>query len=59
MQQVPFMTDTSRLPRMGFEPNGMCSADKSVNKFCDWIAAGVSEAKAVLIKDKFKLYYNC
>jgi hypothetical protein len=59
-QQVPFMTDTGRLPRMGFEPNGMRSADESVNKFRDWIAAGVSEAKAVLVKakDEFKLYYD-
>jgi hypothetical protein len=34
-QQVPFMTDTGRLPRMGFEPNGMRSADESVNEFRD------------------------
>jgi hypothetical protein len=60
MQQVPFMTDTSCLPRMGFEPNGMRSTDESVNEFCDWIAARVFEAKAVLVKakDEFKLYYD-
>jgi hypothetical protein len=60
-QQVPFMTDTSRLPQMGFKPNGMRSADESINEFHNRIAAGVSEAKAVLVKakDKFKLYYNC
>jgi hypothetical protein len=60
MQKVPFMTDTSRLPRMGFELNGMCSTDKSVNEFQDWIAAGVSEVKAALVKTKgkFKLYYD-
>jgi hypothetical protein len=59
-QQVPFMTDTGRLPWMGFEPNGRCSADESVNEFRDQIAAGVSEAKAALIKakDEFKLYYD-
>jgi hypothetical protein len=58
--QVPFMMDTSCLPQMGFEPNGMCSANKSVNEFHDQIAARVSEAKAVLIKakDEFKLYYD-
>jgi hypothetical protein len=58
MQQVPFMTDTGCLPRMGFKPNGRSSADESVHEFCDWIAAGVSEAKAALVKakDKFKLY---
>jgi hypothetical protein len=45
---------------MGFEPNGMRSADESVNEFRDRIAAGVSEAKATLIKakDEFKLYYD-
>jgi hypothetical protein len=60
MQQVPSMTDTGCLPWMGFEPNGMHSADESVNEFCDWITARVSEAKAVLIKakDEFKLYYD-
>jgi hypothetical protein len=56
MQQVLFMTDTSCLPRMGFEPNRMCSANESINEFCSQIAARVSEAKA---KDKFKLYYDC
>jgi hypothetical protein len=46
---------------MGFEPNGRCSADESINEFHNRIAAGVSEAKAALIKakDKFKLYYDC
>jgi hypothetical protein len=59
-QQVPFMMDTGRLPQMGFELNGRHSADKSINEFCDWIAAGVSEAKAALVKakDEFKLYYD-
>jgi hypothetical protein len=57
MQQVPFMTDTGWLPQIGFEPNGMRSADKLVNEFRDQITAGVSEAKATLIKakDEFKL----
>jgi hypothetical protein len=60
MQQVPFMADTSHLPQMGFEPNGMCSTDESVNKFHNWITARVSKAKATLIKakDEFKLYYD-
>jgi hypothetical protein len=60
MQQVPFLTDTGQLPRMGFEPNSMRSADESVNEFHDRIAAGVSEAKAALVKakDKFKVYYD-
>jgi hypothetical protein len=37
---------------MGFEPNGRRSADESVNEFRDRIAAGVSEAKAALVKAK-------
>jgi hypothetical protein len=44
-QQVPFMMDTDRLPRMGFEPNGPCSKVESVNEFRDRIASGVSEVK--------------
>jgi hypothetical protein len=45
---------------MGFEPNGRCSANESVNKFRDQIAARVSEAKAAIVKakDEFKLYYD-
>jgi hypothetical protein len=60
MQQVLFMMNTGCLPQMGFEPNGMHSANESVNKFRDQIAAKVSEAKAMLIKakDEFKLYYD-
>jgi hypothetical protein len=60
-QQVPFMTDTGRLPWMGFERNSMRSADKSVNEFRNRITAEVSKAKAALVKakDEFKLYYDC
>jgi hypothetical protein len=61
MQQVLFIIDTGPLPQMGFEPNSMRSADDSINEFHHWIAAGVSEAKATLVKakDEFKLYYDC
>jgi hypothetical protein len=45
---------------MGLQLNSMHSADKSINKFCNRITTGVSEAKAVLVKakDEFKLYYD-
>jgi hypothetical protein len=35
-------------------------ADELVNEFRDWIAIGVSEAKATLVKAKYKfrLYYD-
>jgi hypothetical protein len=48
-QQVPFMMDTSRLPRMGFKPNGPHSKVESVNEFCDQIASSISEAQAALV----------
>ena len=59
-QQVPFMTDTGRLPRMGFEPSGARSGIESVNEFRDRIAFGVSEAKSALVKAKeeYKRYYD-
>jgi hypothetical protein len=60
MQQVPFMMDTERLPRMGFEPNGLHFTVESANEFHDQITSRVSEAKAMLFKakDEFKLYYD-
>jgi hypothetical protein len=51
-QVVLFMTDTRRLPQMGFKPNGLHSAMESTNEFCDQITSGVSEAKAALVKAK-------
>ena len=59
-QQVPFMTDTGRLPRMGFEPSSGRSGIESANEFRDRIASGVSEAKAALVKAKeeYKRYYD-
>lgn len=60
-QQVSFLTDTGRLPWMGFEPNGLRLKVESINKFRDRIASGVSEARAVLVKakDEYKRYYDC
>jgi hypothetical protein len=46
MQQVPFMMNTGHLSQMGFELNGMHSADESVNEFLDQIAARVSEGQS-------------
>ena len=59
-QQVPFMTDSGRLPRMGFEPTGVRSAVESANEFRDRIASGVSEAQSALVKAKeeYKRYYD-
>jgi hypothetical protein len=48
MQQVPFMTNTSQLPQMWFEPNGLCLKVESVNKFHDWIASGSLKPRQLL-----------
>jgi hypothetical protein len=59
-QQTPFMVDTGRHPRMGFEPQQPQSHVESVNEFKDRMARGLKEAKAALTKakDKYALYYN-
>src|ERR1700710_1063173 len=46
MQQVPFMTDTGRLPRMGFEPAGARSKVELANEFRDRITSSVLEARS-------------
>jgi len=59
-QQTPFMVDTGRHPRMGFEPQQPRSHVESVNEFKDRMARGLEEAKAALTKakDEYALYYN-
>ena len=59
-QQTPFMVDTGRHPRMGFEPQEPCSKLESVNEFADRMAKGLEEAKAALTKakDEYALYYD-
>jgi hypothetical protein len=59
-QQTPFMVDTRRHPRMGFEPQQPCSTLESANKFVEHIALGIEEAKAALtkVKDEYAMYYN-
>ena len=43
-QNVPFLLDTGRLPRMGFEPGQPRSCLESVNKFKEWMADALMEA---------------
>ena len=59
-QQTPFMLNTGRHLRMGFEPNQLRSHSKTVNDFADRIAKGLEESKAALAKAQsdYKLYYN-
>jgi hypothetical protein len=60
-QQTPFMVNTGRHPRMGFEPQQPHSNLESVNEFVEHIALGIEEAKAALTKakDEYAMYYNC
>jgi hypothetical protein len=59
-QQTPFMVDTGRHPRMGFEPQQLQSTLESVNELAERIALGIEEAKAALTKakDEYAMYYN-
>jgi hypothetical protein len=59
-QQTPFMVDTGRHPRMGFEPQQLRSTLESANEFAERIARGIEEAKAALTKakDKHAMFYN-
>jgi transposase InsO family protein len=59
-QQTPFMIDTGRHPRMGFEPQQPRSKLESVNEFAEHMAQGLEEAKAALTKakDEYAMYYN-
>jgi len=59
-QQTPFMVDTGRHPRMGFELQQLRSHVESVNEFKDRMARGLEEARAALTKakDEYTLYYN-
>jgi transposase InsO family protein len=59
-QQTPFMVDTGRHPRMGFEPQQPRSGVESVNEFKDRMAIGLEEAKSALAKakDEYTQYYN-
>jgi hypothetical protein len=57
-QQTPFMLDTGRNPRMGFEPQQLQSTLESVNEFAECMALGIEEAKAALTKakDEYAMY---
>jgi hypothetical protein len=56
-QQTPFMVDTGRHPRMGFEPQQLRSTLEPVNDFAERIARGIEEAKAALTKEH-AMFYN-
>jgi hypothetical protein len=59
-QQTPFMVNTGRHPRMGFEPLEPHSKLASVNDFVDRLSKGLEEAKSTLskAKEEYTPYYN-
>jgi hypothetical protein len=60
-QQTPFMVDTRKHPRMGFEPQQPRSTLESVNEFAERMVLGIEEVKVALTKskDEYAIYYNC
>ena len=60
-QQTPFLLDTGRHPRMGFEPHQPPSKFEAVNKFTTWMKDTLDKAMSALAKakDDMALYYNC
>ena len=59
-QQTPFMLDTGRQPRMGFEPRQPESRLETINEFRDRMDSTLSEARSALTKAKEDMawYYN-
>src|SRR5271155_2576278 len=59
-RQVPFLLDTGRIPRMGFEPGQCRSHLESVNEFKEQMKDALDEAKAALTqsKDNMTRYYD-
>jgi hypothetical protein len=59
-QHTPFLLDTGRHPRMGFEPHQSPSKVEAVNEFTDRMKSTLEEAKSALAKakDDMARYYN-
>jgi len=59
-QQTPFLLDTGRHLRMGFEPHQPLSHVEAVNEFTNWMKDTLEEAKSPLAKakDDMARYYN-
>ena len=59
-QNIPFLLDTSPIPRMGFEPDQHRSNLESVNKFKEHMESALKEAKVALArsKDDMAKYYD-
>jgi len=59
-QHPPFLLNTGRLPRMGFEPQRNPSSLETVNEFTERMRTAIEEAKSVIRKaqDDMKRYYD-
>jgi len=59
-QQPPFLLDTGRIPRMGFEPQQNHSNLETVNEFTERMRMAIEEVKSAICKaqDDMKRYYD-
>jgi len=59
-QQPPFLLNTGRIPRMGFEPSQAPSGLETVNQFTEWMKSATEETKSVIRKaqEDMMQYYN-
>ena len=59
-QQTPFLLDTGRHPRMGFEPRRASTKNESADEFVERMKEAQEEAKSALAKakDDMERYYN-
>jgi len=59
-QQTPFLLDTRRLPRIGFEPRQNSSGLETVNEFTERMRTAIEEAKSTIRKaqNDIKRYYD-
>jgi len=60
IQQTPFLLNTGKLPRMGFEPRQNSSGLEMVNEFTERIRTAIEEAKSAIrkVQDDIKRYYD-
>jgi len=60
IQQPPFLLDTGRIPRMGFEPRQNHSNLETVNEFMERMRIAIEEAKSAIHKaqEDMKRYYD-
>jgi len=59
-QQPPFLLDTRRIPRIGFEPQQNHSDLETVNEFMERMRMAIKEAKSAICKaqEDIKRYYD-